>query len=327
MPQPSYEYAGARIASLEKRLLDRADILRMAEGTLQDALRMLMDVRYGGVSDLAEMDVEQMIANELNNAATEVKELSPESEITDLLFLKNDILNLKQLIKARLLNQSDIEWQGGGLFSREQLTYCVQNADYKLLPPVIQSALNKLEKQLAIAVEPQRISIELDRAYLEYALMVSGKNGFLRHYFMAEADFDNLLSFLRMRAMGAGKESFKDVLLPEGGIKHKNLLNSYELSFDAINRVVSESVCKDAILEGLNRMQQTGNIGQIERARDDYLLSLFKNHKHERTTLYPIIGFYLAKEREAKAIRLIITVKRNGLKDDVIAGRLVEQYG
>ena len=35
----------------------------------------------------------------------------------------------------------------------------------------------------------------------------------------------------------------------------------------------------------------------------------------------------LAKEREAQNVRLILTVKRNGLNESVIAERLVKLYG
>ncbi|MDO4543890.1 MAG: V-type ATPase subunit [Clostridia bacterium] len=327
MPQPSYAYACARIGALEKRLLDEITVRRMAESSLSDAMRMLLDARYGFESDAKAEDVETLIINELKQAADEVRQLSPVPRLTDLLFLKNDIINLKQLIKARLTKQGEIAWQQGGLYSREQLEDCVNNANYKLLPEPLMLALNRLEKQLELSVEPQQISIGLDAAYLDYALKQSAKSPVMLQYFKAQADFDNVLTFLRMRAMGAGREQFFDVLLPEGGIKHKDLLNSYELSFDAINRFMRESVCKDALLEGLNRMQQSGNIAEVERARDNYLLSLFKVHKHERESLYPIIGYYLAKEREAKAVRLIITAKRNNLPDEVIFGRLVNLYG
>ena len=43
--------------------------------------------------------------------------------------------------------------------------------------------------------------------------------------------------------------------------------------------------------------------------------------------MYPIYGYYFAREREAKAVRLILTVKRNGLDDAVIQERLCELYG
>ena len=45
MPQPSYAYAGARISALEKSLFGKDAVRRMAEGSLEDALRMLSEVR------------------------------------------------------------------------------------------------------------------------------------------------------------------------------------------------------------------------------------------------------------------------------------------
>ena len=74
-------------------------------------------------------------------------------------------------------------------------------------------------------------------------------------------------------------------------------------------------------------MLQTGSIASLEKARDDYLLSLVKSRRHEVTTIFPIVGYLLARDREAKAVRLILTVKRNGLDDGVIAERLRELYG
>ena len=81
------------------------------------------------------------------------------------------------------------------------------------------------------------------------------------------------------------------------------------------------------MLNGLNAMQRTGNISEVEKARDNYLLSLLSSHKYESETIYPVVGYYLAKEREGRAIRLIVTGKRNGLNDSVIRERLVRLYG
>mgnify|MGYP000845338050 FL=1 len=65
----------------------------------------------------------------------------------------------------------------------------------------------------------------------------------------------------------------------------------------------------------------------LEKARDDYLLSLVNGHRHDVMTIFPVVGYYLARDREAKAVRLIITVKRNGLDDNLISERLRELYG
>ena len=327
MPQPSYAYACARLSALHKRLLEPQTVQRMLDGSVSDAMRALSDVRYGNLSDATEADVEQMIEREMTDAMQEVRELSPDPAITDLYLLRADVQNLKVLLKARLLNQSEISFTPGGLYDREMLTAYVKDRQYDALPVIFRDALNALEKRLEIRVEPQMISVALDRAYLAHALKQSEKHPVFSQYFRALADFDNVLTFLRLRAMGASIETLDDVILPEGGVKYRDLYNAYELSFDSLNKVIGGSVCKEALLAGLNAMVRTGSIAELEKARDNYLVSLLSAHKYESETIYPIIGYYLAKEREGKAVRLIITGKRNNLSDTVIRERLVKLYG
>jgi V/A-type H+-transporting ATPase subunit C len=299
----------------------------MLDGSASDAMRALSDVRYGSLSDATEADIERMIEREMTDAMQEVKELSPNTAITDLFLLRADVQNLKVLIKARLLNQSETAFTPGGLYDRETLTAFVKDKQYDVLPEMIRDALNALEKHLEIRVEPQAISVTLDRAYLRHALKQSEKHPVFSQYFRSLADFDNVLTFLRLRAMGASIETLDDVILPEGGVKYRDLYNAYELSFDSLNKVLGESVCREPLLAGLNAMLRTGNIAELEKARDNYLVSLLSAHKYESETIYPIIGYYLAKEREGRAVRLIITGKRNGLADTVIRERLVKLYG
>lgn len=327
MPQPSYAYACARLSALNKRLIEPQTIQRMADGTVSDAMRALSDVRYGNLSDATEADVERMIEREMTEAMQEVRELSPNPAITDLFLLRADVQNLKVLIKARLLNQSEAAFTPGGLYDRETLTAMVKERQYSALPEDFRDALNALEKRLEIRVEPRDISIALDRAYLAHALKESEKHPVFSQYFRAQADFDNVLTFLRLRATGASIEILDEVVLPEGGVKYGDLYAAYEFSFESLNRILGNSVCKNALLSGLNAMQRTGNIAEVEKARDNYLVSLLSAHKYESETIYPIVGYYLAKEREGKAIRLIITGKRNGLSDSVIRERLVKLYG
>ena len=329
MPQPSYPYACARISSLSKDLLDGAAIRRMAEGSLEDAMRMLLDARYGGLPDATAADCERMIESVRRQTADTIKELSPEPRLTDLFLLQTDVHNLKVLIKARMLGTTEVAFQEGGLYNREQLTAMVNGQTYGELPEKLASALDGLEMALKVRPEPQLVSLALDRGYLAHAVAETEACGepFARQYFAALCDFDNVLTFLRMRAMGAGKEDLKDALLPAGGIAPDTLAEAYELSADQLTKALSGSVAKAAMGKGLSDMLATGNIGLLEKVRDDYLLSLVNDHRHDVTTIFPIVGYYLARDREAKAVRLILTAKRNGLDDAVITERLRELYG
>ncbi len=326
MPQPSYTYANARLAALSKRLIDSQTIRRMADGSLADALRTLQDLRYGGSGDMDESNMEQMIATEICGAQEEVRDLSPDPMLTDLFMIRTDIQNLKLFLKARLLGTQDIPFSEGGLYSKEQIAAMVKDMNYRDLPDAIGKRLNALEKQIQIHPDPQRISVALDQAYLDHALKESSKDPVLNHYFRSLADFDNVLTYLRVRAMGGTKEVLDDLLLPAGGITKEKLMESLDLSYEYLNRILSLSVCSHPLLAGLNAMQKTGNIAEIEKARDNYLLSLISSHKYETDSIYPVVGYYLAKKREGQAIRLILTAKRMQLPDTLIMERLVKLY-
>jgi len=329
MPQPSYAYACARISALEKSLFGKDAVRRMAEGSLEDALRQLSDAKYGNLPDATGEDTERMIESVRRETAETIRDLSPDTALTDLFLLQTDAQNLKTLIKARLLGTTDAIWLEGGLFTRDQLANMVANAKYDLLPAEMNDAMNRLEAKLKIAQEPQLVSVFADYGYHTHCLNAAStvKEPFIRQYFAALCDFNNVITFLRMRAMGAQKEDLKEVLLPSAGVKGESLTAAYELSAETLTKAISTSVAKSELQDGLNRMLATGSISMLEKARDDYLLSLVNEHRHESMTIFPVVGYYLARDREAKAVRLILTVKRNGLDDTIISERLRELYG
>ena len=64
----------------------------------------------------------------------------------------------------------------------------------------------------------------------------------------------------------------------------------------------------------------------IERAGDDYLLSLVRPHRYEPTSLLPLVGYLLARTRESQVIRLLATAKAAGAGQDKIFARLRALY-
>ncbi len=330
MPQSSYEYAVARIRVHEKDLIGTDRMMRMAEGTLDDAMRLLNETGYGDIADATASDVEAMIAAEQQNAARLIDEISPLPAVTDLFLMRADVHNLKVLIKARLMGGTEMPTLStGGRFNPHELSGMVQSQDYRKLPVSFRGALNALEKDLLGHVEPQMVSIAIDRAYLQHAFRVlkDTPNAFASDYFTALADFDNVLSMLRVRAMNAGKEELAAVLLPEGDLMHATLLVCLDQPFESLSKLVNKCGAGTAIVRGLEAVQRTGIVSAMEKARDDYLLRFARDGRFGMSDIRPIVGYLLARDREAKAIRLIMTAKRNGLQDSVITERLRELYG
>ena len=173
MPQPSYPYACARISALEKSLFGKDAVRRMAEGSLEDALRMLSDAKYGNLPDATGEDTEKMIESVRRQTAETIRDLSPDALLTDLFLLQTDAHNLKVFLKARLLGTTEIVFLEGGLYSREQMSAMVAEGKYDLLPEELALALRRLEAKLKIAEEPQLVSVYVDYGYHAHCLNAS----------------------------------------------------------------------------------------------------------------------------------------------------------
>ena len=325
MPQDSALYAVARIRSHEKELFGRERMKRLADASPEDALRMLTDAGYGNMPDAALSDVDRMIENQLMETYQLIRELTPDGTLTGLLLMKADIHNLKLLIKLRLTGSTmEPEFMGGGEFTPEQLGDMVEKKDYSALPEDIRRVLEELELGfIASGVDPVMISVKLDAAYMNYAI----KNGddFIKAYFKATVDFDNVLTLLRSR--GADINRVQSVLLPGGDISVSALAAEADTPAESLGRAISAGPAASAIKKGLLEVARTGRVSALEKARDDYLMALARVGRNETETIAPVIGFLLAVEQEARCIRLIMTAKRNGLEDNVIMERMRELYG
>lgn len=327
MPQDSVIYGVSRIRCHEKNLLGPARLQRMLDGNAEEAVRQLVDMGYGGLPDATVADVEQMMANELAAAYELVKEVSFQPAVTDLFLMKADVHNLKVLLKLRLTGSQEAPvLLRGGVYHVDTLKAMVEAGEYKQLPPAFQEALEALEQSFQVRVDPARISTALDSAYIQHAY-ASKLPAQARDYFKALADFDNVLALLRARQMQADAGRLEAMLLPAGDIPQAALLGALEAPVEGLARLVAIGPARQAIRKGLEGLQKGEGIAALERERDDYLMNLFQAARFDIDSIAPLVAYLLAREQEAACIRLIITVKRNGLPDSIITERLRGLYG
>jgi len=315
---------------LERGLIGRERMLRIADSTLDDAMRLLHETGYGNMPDATAQECERLIEQERIKAATLIREVSPEPAVTDLFLLRTDVLNLKMLIKARLMEtQQEPQLLAGGVYANEMLTRAVRERDYRDLPKDFQDALNALELTLFTQKEPQLVSVTLDKAYITHAYTTLKKhaNATALAWFRAMADFNNVLILLRLRQMDASQAELNAMLLPAGDISHSTLAAALDLPDDGLEKALATGAAGSAIAHGLAQVLATGRASALEKARDNYLLDIYKRQKYEVMSLQPIVGYLLAREQEEKCVRLIFTAKLNGLDTQVITERLRELYG
>lgn len=326
MPQDSLIYGVAMVRSHEAGLIDEESMDKLVQLDSKSAMRFLSEKGYGGGEELPIDSFERLIEAELKKTYELINEITPDKRQTDIFLLAGDMHNLKMLLKLKCLNSSDeAVLSDGGIIDRKTVRAMVDSGDYYGLPESIAEGIKSAAEKFEQDKDPVRFSVAVDELYCSYAI----KNGsaFVKEYFTAKADFDNLLTLLRARRMGRDRGFINGALLSEGSIDKSVFLDCMDVSVELLADKLVPDGCARAMREGLAEAAKTGKLYPIERERDNYLISLARRGKGEFADIAPIIGYLLAREQEAKCLRLILTLKRNGISEDIIKERLGELYG
>ena len=220
-----------------------------------------------------------------------------------LVFLqRRDLQNLKLLVAADgALQPSPL-----GTIPFSELKQMVTAGDYKKLPPEFEEVLSHLPE-----TGPDRAAA-FDQAYYRYGWRIFGKkSGLLRDYWRARMDLLNLLIFLRLRKRGASFGELSRFLVEPGFINHHEWLSRFEESQPELGSLLEYTPYRELLPGGEKNLTE---LSALERAIDDYLLSIAKAAKMVPLGIEPIIGYLLAKEREILNLRLVFTGKLNKLR-------------
>lgn len=200
-----------------------------------------------------------------------------------------------------------------------------RTAKYDGLPQTLKDALDELEKQLSLRVDPLEIDARLDRAMYETIFArLPKKNSAVRKYFTARVDILNLVIALRVLHMGKNASFFESLLLPGGSIDKKEWLKGFEKpeKLPLLLNKYGQKVYNAAIAAQMD----AGKIAALERAMDDCLLAVYLPYKSTMDSPQRLIGYLLMRQREAAAVRLILAGKTAGFAAEKIRERLRDLY-
>ena len=321
MPQISPAYAVGRVRVLERTLLGSSQLERlMAVQTVEELARALVEMNWAEVRGRA--DIERMCGRHTQQAAQLVRDCSSDPQPTDCFLIQYDALNLKVLYKAKALGE-EAALSDMGTLEPAKLRQAVEEGNYRELPRELAQAMEDIERHSAVKMDPLYVDAQLDKA--AFALIANRMKGCkeatVKQYFACKAELANLMIALRSAAMGRGAAFAGALFVPGGELKLEQLaqvVQDPQRAWNLISQRPYGQALKAAVKEG--------DLAAIERAGDDYLLSLVRPHRYEPTSLLPLVGYLLARTRESQVIRLLATAKAAGAGQDKIFARLRALY-
>ena len=333
MPQPSYTYGVARVRVLETKLLGRDRIERMADApSAEDVLKILAETSYAPL--VAEIgsphDYEEILIREMKRVRDFIGEISPDSDIMSLFFLKYDFHNLKVLLKNMYLSNEndDLALSEMGAIPIEVLKAGLEDEGHKAMPWFMADAVRQIEDMFVIKIDPQKIDTVLDRAMYDYIFSVCRKtrNPFATQYFRKQVDLINLRSLLRAKRLGENFDFLKDLLIPYGDLDISYFADAIEQAYENIISTLEYTPYGKLAAEGIQDFLRNGNLTAFEKMMDDYLMEYVRSVKHNPFGIEALVGYLLGKENEIKLIRIIMVGKLNNMPAEKIRERLRDVY-
>lgn len=318
----------ARIKVLETKMLDMAKLESLIEARdFEEAIRILQDSVYGEY--VSSNYYEEGLKLSLEDFYREMIKICPVSSVVDLFRVKYDAHNIKTLIKANLLNkQLDNILIDAGSIELSKLKEMLKDETYRDLPNVFKEAVIKSLDEYNNSKNPQVIDIIIDSSMLQrqFELAEESKISYLVDYIMLQIDILNIKTFIRAKEQKREKDFLKQVLIRGGKLDVDVFLNNFVEDVENFANKVFHTDHYKWLREGVEEYLKTKDLGRIEKAADNYIISILKNSKFVSFGAEPIIAYMFAKENEIKLIRIILTGKKNKVAPDIIRERLRDIY-
>ncbi len=316
-----YTYAVARVRAKELTLLSKQDIESLlACRTYEDGLHLLAGKGWKET----QKGTEAMLSAEIEETWDTIRELVDDMSVFDVFLYPIDFQNLKAAVKSVVTNSG----QHGSLFLPrgtvpvEQMVKAVQTRDFSTLPQRMQSAASEAATILLQTGDGQLCDITIDRAALE-AVRDAGresKDGLIREYAELTVAVADIKMAVRGQKTGKSAAFMRKMLVACASLDVEALIHAAVAGRDEINAYLLNTRYGQAV-EELKKSPSA-----FECWCDNRIMELIRPQKYQSFTIAPLAAYILARENEIKMVRLVLSAKRNHLKESVVRERLREMY-
>ena len=328
----AYAHAVGRIKVKETKLLDENIINRLIdEPQLESVYRILEETDYGQyIGEIRKGN----ISSRANLAYKELKdfllEIAPNPDKIKLFYFKYDFHNMKLLFKSHYLEKDASSYlMPLGNIDPEILIKHFSGEEEVELDNEVKDIISELLEKPKDSFDSFILDVTLDKHYFEFLTRKSRKykEKFINEWLKTEIDLANIKTYIRIENLHIKEElqHLSEYLIPGGSIPHDTFLNNID-DYPAFINKLSVSCYAKIVGEGIAYYQQHKTFSLLEKLMDNFIIELAKKSRFVLFGIEPLIGYLLAREKEMKILRIILTCKISGLPIETIKERVGEVY-
>jgi len=240
------------------------------------------------------------------NRLDEIRSLSPDSVVCDFFLLRNDVHNLKRVIKSKILGASVDKLFRGTLQGGDE-----GGVKKELLPFVIDLIIDGAYLRY-VEDYCKKIDVEIIKRYLETYQLVKGLE-IIRRAVALKLNMNLLNQYF--------VEGFD-----KGHVFHKLAKNTVRASEKTLCEIFVETHC-NASLQGLLLSNLSRNISfRYEVATDNYLLDMLRPVKYIPFGPERVFGYFCGLTTEVFNLKLLLGGKVHRVENNLLRERLRKTY-
>ncbi|MGI6256829.1 MAG: V-type ATPase subunit [Anaerovoracaceae bacterium] len=324
-----YLHAAARVTYLENRLTTREDLVKViGAADMGEVSRILSGKAL--FKDHEIQKYEEAFAADLAETYELVEDITGEMGITEVFRYPIDGHNMKVYVKARVA-PGDFSplYKQGGVVPAVILRKEIDEKNFGIVPKALGEAALEAIDALAKTGDSQIVDIIIDKAVIyaigEKAMEINSP--ILSRYVEAKIDLTNLKTALRLLRMKKDTYAAAAIFAAGGQLSVEGLRKAYGMGFDGIAELAKKMPQADHIVEVIGKIKEGGPIGLLEEGEDRYMGAIFEQTKIIPFGIEPVIAYLYKKEREIRALRLVIVSRMFDLPEEDTLERLRLIYG
>ena len=321
-----YLYLSAYLRAKENGLLSRERLERMAAAPdFDEAAKVLAECGYPELSGVSDAELEEAFSARRRAVLTDMEKLCPEPALVEAGRLRFDYHNAKVLVKSEAAGTGEELLSDSGRVSPETLQEAFRLDDWKSVPADLAAAIREARSTLARTSNPQLTDMELDKAYFQELLELTGglSSDFYTRYVRLSIDVANLRSAVRCLRGRMDEGVLREALIEGGEVPVSQIAR----------RVYGEGVT--AVFTGRS-LAEAAELGEkavegepltpFERACENVLTRFLREAKRVSIGMEAVVAYIAMLEGEIIAARMVLMGKRSGVSADILRERLRDSY-
>jgi len=286
------------------------------------AAELLSSTEYAIGSSSTDAQIEQMLLERRTAIRVQFAELMLDEDLVQLMRAREDFSNMRLAIR-RLVTEKPLglDYSNEGAVPAAEFEDILQQENYERLPDYLQDTVEAAVLGYYENKDIRRIDYNIDRMHYQWRIQRAEELGciFCVSFGRVHVDLYNIKTMLRLKM---AERDEKDFFFSGGFVDIDKFVQGLAMPYESISGLFFATPYYEIIEEGVRYLKQEQSFLKIEQLCDDYMMGFLKTTKEIAAGPQPVVAYFLMKEAEIRAVRMVLTGKKNGLTSKLILDRL-----